>query len=189
MKPYASRTQTDMQDVLMNPNATGPETHYYMIRGGVDKNNITVLEPGTIGGEYIKTYGHYHVLDFDEQYTILSGEGIVIFQTRRINPETNLLINGDIDSFRAIRVKAGDAVHIPRRSGHLMLNIGKSWLVTVDNSPVHFGDTDPISHPSHADYEPFKKLHGAAYYVVEENGQPTLKKNPLYTNVPDATIE
>ena len=37
-----------------------------MIRGGTDKRNITVWEPGTVGGEYIKAYGHYHVGDLNE---------------------------------------------------------------------------------------------------------------------------
>ena len=63
-KPFAERTQDKMKEVLMDPNADGPAIHYYMIRGGEKKANITVMETGTVGGEYIKTYGHYHVTDF-----------------------------------------------------------------------------------------------------------------------------
>lgn len=33
-KHYAARTHAEMKDVLMDPNAKGPEIHYYMIRGG-----------------------------------------------------------------------------------------------------------------------------------------------------------
>ena len=40
-----------MKDVLMNPEANGPDIHYYMIRGGSEKKNITVWETGTVGGE------------------------------------------------------------------------------------------------------------------------------------------
>ena len=39
---YAGRTHKMMKDVLMNPEADGPEIHYYMIRGGSKRKNITV---------------------------------------------------------------------------------------------------------------------------------------------------
>ena len=68
LKPFADRSHEKMKEVLMHPEAQGPEIHYYMIRGGKDKKNITVWEVGTVGGEYIKTYGHYHVGTLDETY-------------------------------------------------------------------------------------------------------------------------
>jgi oxalate decarboxylase/phosphoglucose isomerase-like protein (cupin superfamily) len=182
MKPYAERTHEKMKDVLMSPNSPGPEVHYYMIRGGSDKSNITVWESGTVGGEYIKAYGHYHVGDLEEVYHILQGEGIIILQERDGADD-------EIKSFKAIRVKAGDKVHIPRNTGHLAVNIGKTWLVTSDDSPVNFSDADPVSMPGHADYEPFRKLHGAGYYVVEKDGEPTLVKNTNYKRVPEARIQ
>lgn len=188
MKPYAERTHEKMKEVLMSPDASGPDVHYHMIRGGTDKTNITVWEPGTIGGEYIKAYGHYHVGSLEEIYHILQGEGIIILQERELDASGNPL-DGEIKSFRAIRVKAGDKVHIPKNTGHLAINIGKIWLTTSDDSPVNFGDKDPVSMPGHADYEPFRKLHGAAYYVVEKNGEPTLVRNPHYKKVPEAKIE
>lgn len=77
-KHYAARTHDKMVDVLMDPAGTGPTIHYYMIRGGKEQKNVTVWEPGTISGEYIKTYGHYHVGDLDEKYWILLGEGIAL---------------------------------------------------------------------------------------------------------------
>jgi glucose-6-phosphate isomerase, archaeal len=177
-----------MQEVLMHPEKPGPEIHYYMIRGGSMKTNITVWESGTIGGEYIKTYGHYHVGDLEEVYHVLQGEGIIILQEREIDANGNP-IDEEIKSFRAIKVKAGDKVHIPAETGHLALNTGKVWFVTSDDSPVNFEEKDPVSLPGHADYEPFKKLKGAAYYVVEKNGKPELVKNPNYKKVPKAEIE
>ena len=65
LKPFAERTHEKMKEVLLHPDAVGPEIHYYMIRGGKIKKNITVWETGTVGGEYIKTYGHYHVGKLD----------------------------------------------------------------------------------------------------------------------------
>lgn len=188
MKPYAERTHEKMKEVLMSPEASGPDVHYHMIRGGIDKTNITVWEPGTIAGEYIKTYGHYHVGDLKEDYHVLQGEGIIILQEREIDTNGNP-IDDEIKSFKAIQVKAGDTVHIPGNMGHLGINIGKIWFTTSDDSPVNFGEKEAVSMPGHADYEPFRKLKGAAYYVVEKDGKPTLVKNPNYKKVPEAKIE
>ena len=188
LKPFAERTHEKMKEVLMNTDAPGPNVHYYMIRGGLHKRNITVWESGTVDGEYIKTYGHYHVGKIDETYWVIQGEGIVLLQTRKIDSEGKP-IDDEIESFRAIHVKMGDSVFIPSGVGHLAVNVGKTWFVTADDSPVNFAEVDPVSLPGHADYVPVKKMHGFAYYVVEENGKPKLAKNPLYKKVPDVVIE
>jgi glucose-6-phosphate isomerase len=176
-----------MKEVLMNSDQKGPDIHYHMIRGGSEKTNITVWETGTIGDEYIKTYGHYHVGHLDETYKVLSGTGIIILQNRASDKEGKP-IDDEIISFKAISVKAGDSVFIPSGTGHLAVNTGNVWFVTKDDSPVNFDDVDPVSMPGHADYEPFKKLHGAAYYIVNKNNIPTLVKNPNYKKVPEAKI-
>lgn len=186
-KALAVRTHEEMKPVLMNPEAPGPEIYYYMIRGGVDKKNITVWGTGTVGGEYIKTYGHYHVGQLSETYWVISGEGIVLLQTRKKDALGNFL-DDEIESFQALRVKPGDKIFMDKEVGHLLVNVGNTWLVTVDNSPVNFEEKDPVGLPGHADYEPIKKLHGFAYYVVVENGQSKLIRNPHYTSVPEAKI-
>lgn len=168
----------------MDPDANGPKIHYYMIRGGKDKKNITVWETGTVGGEYIKTYGHYHVGKLDETYWVISGEGVVLLQKRKEDSFGNP-IDDEIELFIAIKVTEGDEVFIPSGTGHLVVNTGKTWLVTRDNSPVNFEEVDPVSLPGHADYEPVKRLQGFAYYVTQdEAGQPKLIKNPRYKSVP-----
>ena len=156
-----------------------------MIRGGREKKNITVWETGKVGDEYIKAYGHYHVDDIKETYTILSGQGILLLQTRQKDVTGNF-IDDKIADFKALEIKAGDSIAIPPFAGHAMVNIGATWLVTSDDSP--FNDDSP-SMPAHADYEPMRKMHGFAYYVVEKNGQPTLIKNPNYSEVPEAQIK
>lgn len=184
LKPFAQRTHEAMKDVLMKPDEIGPETHYYMIRGGKEKTNITVWETGKVGGEYIKTYGHYHIGELDETYTVVEGEGVVLLQNRKLDFE-NKPIDDEIESFIAVKVKAGDSVYIPSGTGHLVANIGKKWLVTVDDSPVNFAEVDPVSLPGHADYEAVKKMHGFAYYLIEEAGAPKLVKNESYKVVPE----
>lgn len=187
LKPFAERTHEKMKEVLMEPNAPGPEVHYYMIRGGTTKTNITVWEVGKVGREYIKTYGHYHVGKLDETYTVLQGEGIVLLQKRRRDQNGNP-VDDDIEEFKAIHVIKGDSVFIPSEVGHLVVNIGNTWLVTSDDSPVNFEERDPVSLPGHADYEAVKKMRGFAYYVIEQDGKPTLVRNPLYKKVPPAQI-
>ncbi|KKW30477.1 MAG: hypothetical protein UY74_C0040G0003 [Candidatus Kaiserbacteria bacterium GW2011_GWC2_52_8b] len=179
-EPFASRTHEKMKDVLMHPEAMGPAIHYYMIRGGKEKRNVTVWETGTVGGEYIKTYGHYHIGELDETYKIVQGEGVALLQ--KLVVEDGVPVPSRVAEFRAIPVKAGDSVYMPAGYGHLVVNTGKEWLVTMDNSPVA-GPDDSASMPGHADYESVKKMRGFAYYVVEKNGAPLLVKNALYIEV------
>jgi glucose-6-phosphate isomerase len=181
-KHYASRTQEKMQEVLMDPAGVGPAIHYYMIRGGVDQKNITVWEPGTISGEYIKTYGHYHVGDLSESYWIIYGQGVALLQ-KLAEDENGEMIPDVVAEFRAISVKAGDEVFMPAKFGHLVANTGQTYFATADDSPVDFEDRDPSSFPGHADYALVKKMRGFAYYVVQHNGKVALKKNPLYKTI------
>lgn len=181
-KHYAARTHEKMQEVLMSPNEKGPAIHYYMIRGGVKQKNITVWEPGTVGGEYIKTYGHYHVGHLDETYWILYGQGIVLMQ-KLSTDEKGEMIADEVEEFKAIPVSAGDSVFIPSGYGHLVANVGETYFVTADNSPVNFEEKNPTSLPGHADYELVKKMKGFAYYVVDNNGKPAFVRNKNYKTV------
>lgn len=185
LKPFAGRSHEEMKDVLMHPESPGPEVHYYVIRGGKDKTNITVWETGKVGGEYIKTYGHYHVGDLSETYQMAAGEGIILLQKRKEDINGNP-IDDEIETFYVIPVETGNKVFIPSGTGHLIANTGKTWMVMVDDSPVNFDEVDPVSLPGHADYEAVKKMQGFAYYMIEENSKPVLIKNPKYKVVPEA---
>jgi len=187
-KRYGPRLNEMMKDVLMEPDVHGPEAHYHMVRGGKDLRNITIWESGKVGKEYIKTYGHYHVGDIEETYWIVYGKGITIAQKRAVGSNGEN-VDDEIEEIRIVKVKMGDAVYMPRGWAHAAVNIGKTFFVTADDSPVNFEDVEPSSLPGHADYEPIKKMRGMAYYIVEEHGEPTLVKNPLYKKVPEAEIE
>jgi oxalate decarboxylase/phosphoglucose isomerase-like protein (cupin superfamily) len=130
-----------------------------------------------VGGEYIKTYGHYHVDELDETYWVLAGAGIIL-QQKLVDPK----VPDVLEFFKAILVKAGDSVYMPPNVGHLAINTGKTWFVTADDSPVA-GTGDNASMPMHADYESVKKMRGFAYYIVEKNGVPALVQNKLYKEV------
>ena len=184
-KHLATRPHEKMKEVLMSPDAIGPSTHYYMIRGDMKEgrgNNITIWEPGIVGREYIKTYGHYHVGKLDETYKFISGIGIALLQKLAVDSNGNM-IKDIVEEFNTNPVKAGDELFIPAGYGHLVVNTGLDFLVTSDDSPVNFGDVDPAGLPGHADYELVKQMRGFAYYVVENNGTPALVKNKLYKEI------
>ncbi len=170
---FALRTHEEMKPVLAYPDASGPAAHYYMIRGGSAKGNVTVWEAGSVDGEYIKSFGHYHVDQLPEVYRVLAGEGIALLQKRKGGKQDEL------EHFLAIPFKSGDRLDIPVGYGHLLVNTGPSFLVTVDDSPVA-GVGDSASMPLHADYEPVRAMRGFAYYVIEHDGAPALVKNRLY---------
>jgi glucose-6-phosphate isomerase len=182
-KHYAARTHEKMREVLMDPNGVGPAIHYYMIRGGKDQKNITVWEPGTISGEYIKTYGHYHVGELDETYWVIFGQGVALLQKLATDENGNMIAD-TVEEFKAIPVKQGDSVYMPSGYGHLVVNTGTTYFVTADDSQVDFEDKkDEASMPGHADYSLVQKMCGFAYYVVEQNGKQALVKNKLYKEI------
>lgn len=181
-KHYAARTHEKMQEVLMDPDGNGPAVHYYMIRGGADQKNITVWEPGVVSGEYIKTYGHYHVGKLDETYWFIYGQGIALLQKLALDENGNM-IPDEVEEFKAIPAVMGEKLFIPSGYGHLVVNTGETYFATADDSPVDFEERDPTSLPGHADYEPVKQMQGFAYYVIEHNGEPALKKNPRYKSI------
>jgi glucose-6-phosphate isomerase len=171
-----------MSEVLMDPNGAGPAIHYYMIRGGVDQKNITVWEPGTINGEYIKTYGHYHVGELAETYWFIYGQGIALLQKLAVDADGNMIAD-EVEEFKAIYAKPGEEIFIPAGYGHLVVNIGSTYFVTADDSPVNFDEQNPVSMPGHADYKLVQQMQGFAYYVVEHEGKPALKRNPKYKTI------
>lgn len=171
----------------MHPEAAGPAAHYYMVRGGTEQKNITIWESGTVGGEFIKAYGHYHVDELGEVYDVLFGEGVFLIQERAKDAEGHF-IDDELDSIRAIFVKAGSRVEVPPHAGHAMVNTGSTWLVTSDDSPVAPAAGENSGWPLHADYEPVKRARGFGYYVVEEGGETKFVKNPAYRVVPELTI-
>ncbi len=171
MSQMSARTLEKMREVLMEPNASGPEEMYFMIRGDP---NITIWNPGKVGNEYVKTYGHYHKHNEPETYWVLRGEGIILMQ--KMGKTSDI-----VEDIKIQRVKAGDTVHIPRGWGHVACNTGKTSLVTADNAPAD-------AEHNQNDYIPIKEMCGFAYYIVEKNGKPALVKNSRYKKVPELNL-
>lgn len=82
---------------------------------------VTRLLPGTVGGEYFMTKGHYHqVLETGEVYLGLAGEGRIVTET----PE------GDTD---VQALTPGTMLYIPPRWAHRTVNVGAGdlWFAWV----------------------------------------------------------
>ena len=133
--------------------------------------DITVLLPGKIGKEFMKTVGHFHPLKntgketYSEYCEVLSGEAIFLLQKNGRNNEVEEVI--------AIEAKTGDKVYIPSNYGHVTINPGDSSLVVAGLAATNI-DSSP---------EPFIEKLGAAYFYLEtEDGKGDWVKNPEYKN-------
>jgi len=77
----------------------------------------TYVAPGTVGGEYFMTKGHFHAKrDTAEFYWGIQGEGML------------LLMNED-RSIRVERVRPGSLHYIPGNVAHRMVNVGDETFV------------------------------------------------------------
>jgi glucose-6-phosphate isomerase len=133
--------------------------------------DITVLVPGTIGREYIKTVGHFHPLrpqkcdTYPEYYEVLSGEAIYILQKNSRS--------GEVEEIMAVEAQKGDKVFIPPNYGHITINSGDTPLVMCNLIERNFSSL----------YDPFKEKRGAAYYYIQgESRKGEFVRNGNYNN-------
>ncbi|WP_301664617.1 glucose-6-phosphate isomerase family protein [Methanoculleus frigidifontis] len=87
--------------------------------------DITVIPPGAVGGEYVKTKGHYHPLTpagigYPELYQVLAGEAHYLLQRKNLRDVV------------VVTAKAGEFVLIPPGYGHVTVNPGKENLVMAN---------------------------------------------------------
>ncbi|MHB1418266.1 MAG: glucose-6-phosphate isomerase family protein [Bacillota bacterium] len=133
--------------------------------------DITVILPGIIGREFIKTVGHFHPVKphssetYPEYYEVLSGEALYLLQK-----DTR---DGDVEEIMVIEAKKGDKVYVAPGYGHITINPGEQPLVMANLVERNFSSL----------YEPFRLKRGAAYYCVrEEIDKRDFIKNPTYKN-------
>lgn len=128
--------------------------------------DITVINNGTVGKEYIKTKGHYHALvpkttiSYPELYEVITGQIEYLVQTKpNKNKETDVVI---------IKAKKGDKIVIPPGFGHVSINVGETVAVS---SNVQKRDL-----PAGSDYGGFEFFRGGAMYRTKNGWE----KNPEY---------
>jgi len=130
--------------------------------------DITIIPPAMLGREYVKTLGHYHPavpgtdMSYPEVYEVLSGEGHYLLQK---------LTGGSVVDVVLVRASAGDIVIIPPDYGHVTINTSNKELKMANWVSREFSSV----------YEPYLELHGAAYYLTEDE----FIANPGYRDVPE----
>jgi glucose-6-phosphate isomerase len=182
----AIRRWQDMIDVLYNPDASGQDELYYMYRGvsyGKDealierkglRYDITVICPGTLDREYIKTAGHYHPekpgtgLTYPEVYEVLHGRAHYLLQ--RLHPEEA----DRLETVLLIAAKPGDKVLIPPGFGHITINPGTEYLIMSNWVARDFSSV----------YEPIRQMAGGGYFELQTEEGPEFVVNKHYRSVP-----
>jgi glucose-6-phosphate isomerase, archaeal len=178
MKLGSTRELAGLKPVLKDPEASGPDPVYWVFAevGAHPWDNVTITAPGRLGEEYPKTFGHYHPVDAqDEIYRLITGEGIFMMQKKKLVDGN--WIEDEVEAVCLIKAQPGEEIVIKPEWGHSWSNVGSAPLITFDNWT--FG------HSPH-DYDIMEKLHGMAYYLIDENGEPKAVANPNYKNLPEA---
>lgn len=128
--------------------------------------DITVINAGKVGDEFIKTKGHYHALipdsdmSYPEVYEVIDGKIEYLVQTKpNDDKETNVVI---------IKTQKGDKVIVPPNYGHVSINVGNDIAIS---SNLQKRDL-----PAGADYGGFEYYHGGAMYRTENGWE----ENPEY---------
>jgi len=159
----AVRTADEMRCVLADPEAACGGPLYFMYRDlafttgdrawmaeqGV-RFDITVIPPAVIGGEYVKTKGHYHPenpagVGYPELYQVFAGEAHYLLQQK------------DLSDVVVVKAHAGEFVLVPPGYGHVTINPGAEVLVMANLVSTRFS----------SEYGAYKEMRGAAYYEME----------------------
>lgn len=141
--------------------------HRQAIRAANLEYDITVIPPGTIGEEFVKTIGHYHPykpgtrIRFPEVYEVISGKVFWLLQSA----------SDDLERLRdvyLITAGRGEKIIVPPGYGHVSINPGENVLILANWQPLG----------NKGIYEPYEIHNGAAYYVMQSqrlaaNGQTT----------------
>jgi glucose-6-phosphate isomerase len=175
------RRASDLKPVLACPDKLkGDFDAYYMFRdiyeSEEDKRKIldarlrydfTIIPPAEIGGESVKTYGHYHPtnsagLTYPEIYQVLEGKAIFVIQRREGEKLVDCI---------AIEAEKGDLIIVPPSCGHVTINPTKKVLLT----------SNWVCRDFNSIYDPYTRLRGACYYYIDHEWV----KNGNYTAVPE----
>lgn len=181
----SARKLEDATPVLLYPGEAGPDTLYVMYRGtGLLKDqraiedaglrfDITVIYPGAVGSEFVKTVGHYHAKvpgqewTYPEVYQVLSGTAHFLMQRGGE-------MSGEIEDFAVADFEQGDILIIPPFYGHVTANPGKEPLVMANW----------IASDCRSLYDPVRLRKGLAFYDVEYKGQTIFMPNDSYESHP-----
>jgi len=109
------RKYTDMKDKYKSEIKGNPLIYAVYIKDFKSfETGLTVIESGKIGKEYFMTKGHRHKNPIEEIYILIEGKGKLLIKEK--------------NKIKEINMKKGKIYFIPGKSGHRLINVGKSHL-------------------------------------------------------------
>lgn len=127
------------------------------------RHDITVILPGNMGEEHVRTHGHYHPvisnLGFGEIYQVYCGKAAFILQERM-----GYGIVGDVVILVSCR---GESIYIPPTYGHVTYNIS--------SKPLILGNI--VCDGFESEYDEYIKFRGPSYYILRDG---SLVRNENY---------
>ncbi len=172
----AQRRLKELKEVLFDTSNLDFDCSLYQMHRGVYfkkhrelfrdiRHDLTVISFGTLNGEFIKTYGHYHPKvknsSFPEIYQVVSGVAVFLLQKE------------DLSEVLLVWAKAPETVIVPPDFGHITINLGKKELILANL----------VARSVKGLYAPFKEKRGGAYYLLEDNPA-KIQANPRYAKLP-----
>ncbi|MBT3407412.1 glucose-6-phosphate isomerase, partial [Candidatus Woesearchaeota archaeon] len=131
--------------------------------------DVTIIPPGSLGEEFVKTKGHYHpnvkgtFVSYPEMYQVLEGQGVFIIQKTLLNSVIDVIM---------LKASKGDIILIPPNYGHVTINSGKTRLKIANW----------VSNSFESIYSDYEEKGGAAYYYFTNN---EFVKNKKYSALPN----
>lgn len=182
-----ARRVAQMQAVLFEPQARSLDEAVYWIGRIYDETSAqpllgqhhlafayVLVPPQRVGREYAKTQGHYHPampgsrMSYPEVYTHFHGQLYLLMQ-RRADGQA-----GRLDDCVLIDMQPGQSIMVPPGYAHILIN-------PSDRPALMAGLYCP---DFVADYDPIRRHAGAAYYLVDQDGQECSLANPRYASAP-----
>lgn len=118
--------------------------------------DLTVIPPGRLGDEFVKTIGHYHPykpatgVRYPEIYEVVHGKVFWLLQSASEDLER-------LEEVYLLAAPRGDKLLVPPGFGHVSINPADQVLVLA-NWQVR---------GNRGIYEPYEIHNGAAYYVIQ----------------------
>lgn len=130
--------------------------HTAAVREANLEYDITVIPPGMIGQEFVKTIGHYHPfkpgtnIRYPEVYEVLYGKVFLLIQNASLNLQ-------QLQRVILVEANRGEKILVPPGYGHASINPTSDVLVLANWQPLN----------NKGLYEPYEDRVGAAYYVMQ----------------------
>lgn len=163
----AKITHRELEEVMMEPDEQGVDEPYFIIQSKESGEHLLMISAGKNGVEFNKIYGFFHHYPQVLIYHCLYGQGILLVQK---NDDS-----GEAKEIRIVSLRPGVEAEIPSGYGHTIINVGKNFLVMIDNALVD---------GEYLDTEAVKRKKGLAYYVIDKKGDIAFEKNPNYSYHP-----